>query len=360
MNYDKITFDDIQIIVMTHNRAYLLGESIESILNQTSGVKEIIVLDNESSDNTEDIVSHYSSRGVKYLKTYGFLGNFNKAKEISNNKYVMLFHDDDILHPEYLEKVLQILNKEKNIAAVYSRYTEFNGLESPKNFSSLKNNIRNGGGYYLFHNQKSFAKFMFFIHIIAYATAVYKTNLFKEIDIEYQKFSKFNDWPFMCKFAKFGKVALLADKSAFYVRRHNGQDTCTNTNIPSFEQILNWDKFFFDVLFEKKDCLLNKLYSRIATVSYIAKYKAFIPLENRKDFSEKKLREMAKSIGLPDNDDKLISEKAAGAYWYFYENRNLKNFNKSISINFKMIKGFLGFIYRYFLCDILHKNNKEK
>ena len=59
MNNNKITIDDIQIFIMTHNRATLISESIESLFNQTAGVKEITVLDTESSDNTAAVVSHY-------------------------------------------------------------------------------------------------------------------------------------------------------------------------------------------------------------------------------------------------------------------------------------------------------------
>ena len=141
-----VLIDDIQIFLMTHNRADLISESLESLLSQTAGVKEITVLDNESADNTEAVVSSFFQRGVKYQKTVGFLGNFNFAHENASKKYVMLFHDDDILHPEYLEKVLEILNKEKKIAAVYSRYTEFWNKNSPKSLSEIKTTIQNEGG----------------------------------------------------------------------------------------------------------------------------------------------------------------------------------------------------------------------
>ena len=100
------TIDDIQIFITTHNRANYIKDSIESILHQTANVNEIIVLDNESTDNTEEIVKSYALRGVKYVKTYGFLGNFKKAKEIVNKPYCMLFHDDDILHPDYLKNAI--------------------------------------------------------------------------------------------------------------------------------------------------------------------------------------------------------------------------------------------------------------
>ena len=76
------TIDDIEIFVTTHNRAYYLRQSIECLLNQTVAPKTITVLDNESTDNTAEVCGEFAHRGVKYIKTFGFLGNFNKAREI--------------------------------------------------------------------------------------------------------------------------------------------------------------------------------------------------------------------------------------------------------------------------------------
>lgn len=103
----KYTIDDIDIYIMTHNRAGYLKRSIESLLSQSAGVSKITVLDNESTDNTLSVVEHFSSYGVRCIRTKGFLEIFKKAQEIASGKYVMLFHDDDILHPLYLELALR-------------------------------------------------------------------------------------------------------------------------------------------------------------------------------------------------------------------------------------------------------------
>ena len=56
----KYTVDDIDIYIMTHNRADYLMLSIESLLNQSAGVSKITVLDNESTDNTLSAVERFS------------------------------------------------------------------------------------------------------------------------------------------------------------------------------------------------------------------------------------------------------------------------------------------------------------
>ena len=89
---------------------------------------------------------------------------------------------------------------------------------------------------------------MYFCENIAYAPAIYKTEDFLKIDLEYDKFNKFNDWAFMSKISGFGNTILLNSKEWFFVRRHDSQDTWTNTNVPTIQQVINWDLFFKNII----------------------------------------------------------------------------------------------------------------
>ena len=100
------TIDDIDIFILTHNRADYLEETIRSVIRQTEPVKVFYVLDNESTDHTEEVAARYASCGCRYVKTSGRYGNFFKAQELAAGKYVLTFHDDDLLHPEFFEKML--------------------------------------------------------------------------------------------------------------------------------------------------------------------------------------------------------------------------------------------------------------
>ena len=71
--------------------------------------------------------------------------------------------------------------------------------------------------YYYFEKQKDFASHMYFLERIAYATALYRTVDFKETAIEYEKFNKFNDWPFLVKMSGYGNTVLFDDPSLFYI-----------------------------------------------------------------------------------------------------------------------------------------------
>lgn len=237
-----ITIDDIQIFVTTHNRSDLIKETLESILMQTIKPDHIIVLDNDSTDNTQDIVKDYHARGVEYIPTSGFLGNIKKAKDLANKKYCMLFHDDDLLHPEYLQNALELLNKYPNVSMITSSYMPFIHGKKPVISSHLSKE------HLLFNTPRKWASYMYFVEGICYASAIYRTEDFLKTDIEYESFNKYCDWPFLAKFGLHGNVIFMPDKNCVYYRQHSGSDSNNVANYPNLEQIVNWDKCFFTLM----------------------------------------------------------------------------------------------------------------
>ena len=286
-----LKIDDIQIFIITYNRAHFLQQSIESVLNQTAKVKEIIVLDNGSTDNTKEVVASYADQGVKYICTEGFLGNYYKAREIADKKYCMLFHDDDKLHPKYLEFALNALNKHKNVSLVVSTYKEFYN-------DSLIRQKRAFSNYYLFGQQKDFAAFVYFMETVSYPNAIFRTDDFKKLDLEYDKYSKFNDWPLMVKMAKFGKVILFEDSNLLQYRVHVNQDTHTTENVLTLEQGINWVRFFNETGKFDNDEQLYKWYLAKADHFLRGRHGLYLSQDLHKKFSYQDYLNLAEEKGI--------------------------------------------------------------
>lgn len=102
----------VSVIVPTFNRAGLLCETIESILNQTISEIELIVVDDGSTDNTESAVKRYLDGRIKYYN-FGKLGDIAKLRNIGLSKvtgsYVAFCDDDDLWYPDKLETQLESL-----------------------------------------------------------------------------------------------------------------------------------------------------------------------------------------------------------------------------------------------------------
>ena len=118
-------YGNLDVIVPTYNRAKYLRIALQAILSSTADWRKTIVLNNASTDNTLEVVQEiqkeFPDRIVEVVTNpvnVGNTGNFKRTQEIAENEYTAVFHDDDVIHPEYIERAMHILTK--NPSMVYA------------------------------------------------------------------------------------------------------------------------------------------------------------------------------------------------------------------------------------------------
>lgn len=96
----------ISVIIPAYNYGRYLDECIISVLNQGMA-NEIIVVDDESTDNTKEVVARYP---VKYIwqKNKGLSGARNTGIKAATSEYIMCLDADDMLRPDALKEHLAI------------------------------------------------------------------------------------------------------------------------------------------------------------------------------------------------------------------------------------------------------------
>ena len=98
----------VSIGIPTYNRCNLLGDAINSALKQTYKNIEIIVFDNDSTDDTDQIIFSFEDSRLFYFrndKNIGMVGNWNSCLEKATGEFFLLLSDDDILE-EYAIEIL--------------------------------------------------------------------------------------------------------------------------------------------------------------------------------------------------------------------------------------------------------------
>ncbi len=124
----------VSIILPTWNRAHLLGRAIGSVLSQTFPDWELIVVDDGSTDNTEQIVHGYRDTRIRYIrhdKNCGLQAARNTGiRAAGASQFIAFQDDDDEWLPQKLEKQLAVFrNGTPTLAVVgcgrltYSRRT---------------------------------------------------------------------------------------------------------------------------------------------------------------------------------------------------------------------------------------------
>jgi GT2 family glycosyltransferase len=87
----------VSIIIPTYNRAYVLSEAIKSALSQTYKDIEVIIVDDNSTDNTEQVVKAFNDDRIFYHKNRVNLGssqNRNMGIQLSRFKWIIAWEDD--------------------------------------------------------------------------------------------------------------------------------------------------------------------------------------------------------------------------------------------------------------------------
>jgi len=138
----------ITVLMTTYNCGEYISQAIKSILNQTYKNFELLIIDDGSSDNTEEIVSKISDKRIKYFKRnhVGRSASLNYGLEIASNDLIALMDADDICHPQRIE--LQLKNfdfKENTVLCTWSIYFNNDKLKfdirTPVNSSEFKSKM---------------------------------------------------------------------------------------------------------------------------------------------------------------------------------------------------------------------------
>jgi glycosyltransferase involved in cell wall biosynthesis len=116
---------EVSVIIPTYRRSGLLAEALNSVLSQTFGDFEVVVVDDFSNDGgeTEAIVKSFSESRFKYLcldSRKGPAGARNAAFPYCEGKYLSFLDSDDLIRPEKLKNQIFILDNNPDVAMVYS------------------------------------------------------------------------------------------------------------------------------------------------------------------------------------------------------------------------------------------------
>ncbi len=280
-----ITINDIDIFVLSYNRANYIKTMIESLLNQTAGEFQIKILDNGSTDNTKEVVNSFNNQNIKFIgsiQNKGALWNFQRAQNLADKKYTVIFHDDDIIHPKYLEYALKALNKFDNVSIVCS------GMRATTK-PDIKNFKRYGFKPIVFNSISKFTSLVCLGFPLNYATVIYKTTFLKHINMKKLNkiYGKIADRPMVFEVAKKGTIVLFAGEYIQY-RIHQDQDSCDNKTGPFENQTINLHKYYKETIYNDR-FILPKIYFLIKFYKYInGEYKRFYkPQLSKEEYIQK-------------------------------------------------------------------------
>lgn len=113
----------ITVAIPTYNRAKYLPQAVQSVLSQTFKDFELLIVDNASTDETENAVKSFKDKRIVYHKNkenIGMMNNWNRCIDISGGKYLIILGDDDKLYPNFLEESYRAHKRPPNLGFSFS------------------------------------------------------------------------------------------------------------------------------------------------------------------------------------------------------------------------------------------------
>ena len=113
----------VSFVVPCYKLAHLLPDCVHSILAQTYGEFEVLIMDDCSPDETPEVARSFNDPRVRHLRNesnLGHLRNYNKGIALSRGQYIWLISADDFLRKPYiLQKYVRVLEENPNVGYAF-------------------------------------------------------------------------------------------------------------------------------------------------------------------------------------------------------------------------------------------------
>lgn len=134
----------LSLCISTYNRGSWLEVNLRNLFAQIpepSERIEVLVVDNTSTDNTEDIIRPFQEsrpdfRYVRNAKNVGMLGNLTVTAQMAQGEYIWIVGDDDLLKPGAIQTVLDVIEAHPGVSLIYPHYA-YTFEKDPANVTDL-------------------------------------------------------------------------------------------------------------------------------------------------------------------------------------------------------------------------------
>lgn len=193
---------EVSVIIPTYNRADFLERSIRSVLAQSYGNLELIVVDDGSTDHTKEVVDALDDPRVRYMgheRNRGAAAARNTGLEQASGRYIAFQDSDDEWLPGKLGRQVEVLERADHKAGmVHTGFSRVRGREN-RPTGWLPKRLRSGdiAGHILRGN------------FIGTPTALVRRECFEKAGLFDTRLNQLEDWEMWIRIAQFYSVAYI-------------------------------------------------------------------------------------------------------------------------------------------------------
>jgi len=206
----------VSVCIPTYNGAEFVAKAIESVLAQTFADFELLVIDDSSDDTTVNIVRSFTDPRMRICqneKRLGIPGNWNRCLSSAQGEYICLFHQDDMMLPENLERKVQVLASDATIGFVHSAARMLLEDSAP---TALENWIEDTDHDFITDGVTYFRKLFFRGNLVCAPTVVARRRYLLDLEGFDEELGFSCDYEMWMKLCVEGRVAFLSQPLVLY------------------------------------------------------------------------------------------------------------------------------------------------
>lgn len=248
---------DISIIVPIYNAEKYLNKCIKSLINQTKEELEFILVNDGSTDSSEEIIKTYKDKRIKYFKNknQGIGKTRNFGIEKATGKYIMFLDSDDYLREDACQILYEKAETEKLDLVIcdFYRVEEENDFQEKIIIPEFKNTtLKENKNLLLDVNLAPWNK-------------LYKASFLKKNKIKFVENLKYEDAPFVVEaMDKAKKIGQVSECLNYYIIHKNSETTVRDKKIFDIIEIVDKIRKYFSKRKEYTETV-DKLSVRILT-----------------------------------------------------------------------------------------------
>jgi glycosyltransferase involved in cell wall biosynthesis len=205
----------VSVIMPAYNCVHYIQESVNSILTQTFGDFEFIIIDDSSTDGTLDYLKTITDQRVVLIQkpqNTGYTISLNKGLELAKGDYIVRMDADDISLPQRIQKQVEFMDANPEIVCAGSSYKIIpdNRVVIPK------------------HTSGEILLELIITNPLAHPSVIIRSEIIKNNSITYDKtFEPAEDYKMWTELSKYGKLANIEEVLLHY-RLHKKQVSVTS------------------------------------------------------------------------------------------------------------------------------------
>ncbi len=236
----------LDVFILSYNRAEFLPQTLACFWEQSFQDFRITVLDNASTDNTAEVIAGLQAkrpfRFIQQAENIGVFRNFMQVRDLVQAPWVMIFHDDDLLHPRALELAFSALKQHRRASLCGMNYT---GVVDPV-MDNFATDVE-ASDYLHFDNQVHFASYCYTDNAVAFSSCIYRSVDFRRLEFDDTPYGKLWDRPAMVQAMGEGEALVLRPILVLY-RLHAGQDSQASKSGPFLPNAIALIAFYAGLL----------------------------------------------------------------------------------------------------------------